>query len=127
MILILAVLGFVLVNLAMTHYFMTIAKETVPEDVRPHAFVLGLGAVISAATIGLAPSLATLALGVPSLAFAALLLWLFGQRRVPDGALIARVGEPMPELEAADHDGKLVRLGDLKGQRVMFKFFRGFW
>lgn len=127
MILILAVTGLVVVNVAMTHYFMTIARETVPEDVRPHAAVLALGAVISVAAIGLSPSATTIALGVPSVAFAALLLWLLGQRRLPDGALIARVGEPMPELEAPDHDGKPVRLSDLKGQRVMFKFFRGFW
>jgi len=122
-----AVIGFVIVNVAMTHYFMTIAKEAVPEDVRPHAVVLALGAVMSATALVVAPSAATIALGVPSLAFAALLLWLFAQRRVPDGALIARVGEPMPEIEAPDQDGNLVRLSDLKGRRVMFKFFRGFW
>lgn len=124
---IVAIVGFVLVNAAMTHYFMTIAKEAVPDDVRPHAAVLVLGATISAAAIGLSPNAATIALGVPSMGFAAFLLWLFGQRRVPDGTLIARLGEPMPELEAADQDGKLVRLSDLKGRRVMFKFFRGFW
>ncbi|TFH22088.1 MAG: hypothetical protein E4H03_09215 [Myxococcales bacterium] len=127
MVLILAVIGFVLVNGAMIHYFMTIAKETVPEDLRPHAAVLVLGAAIGAAAIGLSPSAATIALGVPGVAFAAFLLWLFGQRRVPDGSLIARVGELMPKLEAPDQDGKLVRLSDMKGQRVMFKFFRGFW
>ncbi len=125
--LVLAVSGFVLVNVAMTHYFMTIANEAVPEDVRPHGTALGLGGAISVAAIGLAPSATTIGLGVPSVAFAAFILWLLGQRRVPDGALIARVGEPVPDLEAPDQDGKLVRLSDFKDRRVMFKFFRGFW
>ena len=127
MALILAVTGFVLVNVAMTHYFMTIAKETVPESVRPHAVVLVLGAAISVAAVGISATGTTIALGVLSVAFAVFLLWLFGQRRLPDGTLIARVGEAMPELEALDQDGNLVRLRDLKGGRVMFKFFRGFW
>ncbi len=127
MVLSLAVIGLVVVNVAMTHYFMTIAKEAVPEDVRAHGAVLVMGAAISVTAIGLSPSAATIVLGVSSVAFATLLLWLFGQRRLPDGALITRVGQPMPELEAPDQDGKLVRLSDLKGRRVMFKFFRGFW
>ena len=127
MALILAVIGFVMVNAAMTHYFMTIAKETVPEDVRPHAAVIVLGAATSVAAIGLSPGAATITLGVLSVAFAAFLLWLFAQRRLPDGTPIARVGEPMPILEAPDQDGKLVRLHDLKGRRVMLKFFRGSW
>ena len=125
--LILAVSGFALVNVAMTHYFMTIAKEAVPQDIRPHGTALGLGGAISVAAIGLAPNATTLGLGVPSVAFAAFILWLLGQRRVPDGNLIARVGEAMPNLEAPDQDGRLVRLGDFKDRRVMFKFFRGFW
>ena len=127
MALILAVIGFVIVNAAMTHYFMTIAREAVPEDVRPHSAVLVVGAVISVAAIGLSPSSTTITLGALSVAFAAFLLWLFGQRRLPDGELIARVGEPMPKLEALDQDGQLVRLSDLEGRRVMLKFFRGFW
>ncbi len=111
----------------MTHYFLTINREDVPEDIRPHAWVLAVGVVLSLVAIILNPGGMEWTLGVMSISFGGLLLYLLSLRRLPDGALIARVGEPMPELAAVDHAGNPFDLGDLKGKRVLFKFFRGSW
>ena len=58
---------------------------------------------------------------------AGLMLSLLGLRRLPDGALIARVGAPMPPASALDERGRPFELASLRGQRVLFKFFRGSW
>ncbi|TFH22086.1 MAG: hypothetical protein E4H03_09205 [Myxococcales bacterium] len=123
----LAVPGLVVVLAAAAHYFATIPKETVPKDVRPHSVVLILGAAMGVAGIVVSATTTTIALGATSVVSAASLLWLFAQRHLPDAELVVAVGDPMPTLEARDQDGRLVRLDDFKGRRVLFKFFRGFW
>ncbi len=35
-------------------------------------------------------------------------------------------GEPAPDFELTDVDGKLVRLSDLRGRPVLLAFLRGF-
>ena len=59
--------------------------------------------------------------------FAVFLLWLLGQRRTPDGELIAKIGEVLPELAAPNQSGDMVSLNDLRGRRVLLKFYRGHW
>jgi cytochrome oxidase Cu insertion factor (SCO1/SenC/PrrC family) len=39
-------------------------------------------------------------------------------------AAVARVGEPLPDLELRDLDGRPVRLADFRGERVLLTFER---
>ena len=122
-----ALSGFLIVAGAAIHYFLTIDKETVPEDVRPHTVLWGVGAAISILGALLAPSLVTIVLAVVAAVTGGFLIWLVGQRRVPDGELIVDVGDALPELVAPNQDGEIINLADLRGQRVLLKFFRGSW
>jgi hypothetical protein len=119
--------GFLLVLVAMIQYFMTIAKETVSEDVRPYVALFGGGAVISVIGAFLAPGAGTIILAALAVATGGFLIWLLGQRQVPDGELIVRVGEILPPLAALNQEGELVDIADLRGQRVLLKIFRGSW
>lgn len=123
----LALAGFVIVNIAMGHYFTTIAKEKVPESVVPHSVALVLGGLLGIAGIILAPSAATSGLGGGAAFFAGFLLWLLGQRRTPDGELIAKIGDVLPEFSAPNHNGQMIRIADLRGRRALLKFYRGHW
>jgi hypothetical protein len=38
-----------------------------------------------------------------------------------------RVGGPLPDFEAPDHEGRIFRLSSLRGQPILLKFFRGHW
>lgn len=124
---IVAAVGFLVVFVPMFRYFASIGREEVPEDPTPYNVAMAVGAVLGIAGIALAPALTTGLLGGLAIALAGFFVWLMSMRRLPDGALIARVGEPLPELEAPDQDGALIRLADLRGQRVLLKFFRGGW
>ncbi len=123
----LALTGFAVVNGAMIHYFATIAKERVPVDVRPHSAAFGAGGLLGLAGIIAGPSAATLALGIMAASTGGFLLWLISQRRTPDGELIAKIGETLPDLSAPNQDGEQVRIADLRGRRVLLKFYRGHW
>jgi len=39
------------------------------------------------------------------------------------GAKMRKVGEPAPEFEVKDHRGRKVRLGDLRGSKVVLWFY----
>lgn len=122
-----AIVGFVFVNGAMTQYFLTINREEVPENILPHQVVLALGVVLAILGLALAPGALTSILGALSISTGGLILFLLSQRRLPDGNLIAEVGEPMPALAAPDQDGASWDLSAHRGQRLMIKFFRGSW
>lgn len=119
--------GFFAVTGAMTQYFLTIAAEKVPKQVGLHMSIFAVGIVLSLVGIITEPSGLTWSLGVLSISMGGLVLFLLSQRRLPDGALIATLGEPMPALSAVDHTGAAFDLASLQGQRVLFKFFRGSW
>ncbi len=123
----LALLGFGLVMGVTFQYFTTIAKETVPEDVRVYEVLFAVSGALAVAAVVVEPAAGPIILGALTVPLAGFLVWLLAQRRTPDGALIARVGEPMPPLRALDHEGRPVDLADLRGRRVLFKFFRGSW
>ena len=122
-----ALLGFALVNVAMVHYFVTIANENVPESIGPHGSAFAVGGVLGVGGMLLAPGAATFGFGGMAVFFAVFLLWLLGQRRTPDGELIAKIGEVLPELAAPNQNGDMVSLDDLRGRRVLLKFYRGHW
>ncbi len=123
----LALAGFLIVHVPMFYYFTLIGREKVPVSVLPYNVAMVLGVALGLGGIIAAPALATGVLGGFAVAMGAFFLWLMSMRKLPDGTLIAKLGEPLPELSAPDQDGQLVRLADLRGQRVMLNFFRGSW
>ena len=123
----LALIGFAIVNVAMVHYMLTIAKETVPEDVRPLAAAETIGMTLAMAGAIMNPSVGTIIIGLMSLMLGGLILFLLRIRRLPDGELVVSVGDAMAPLAAPDQDGNLVDLSTLQGKRLLVKFFRGSW
>ncbi len=123
----LAVAGLSIVLVAITWYFAIIHTERVPVSVLPFAGVILTGMGLSATAAALDPGLLTVTLGVLSVFMGGFILYLLSLRRMPDGALIAAVGQPMPALAATDDTGQPFDLAALRGRRVMVKFFRGSW
>jgi hypothetical protein len=123
----LAVAGLLITHGVITWYFIVINKEKVPVSVGPFAGVMVAGMLLSTLALQLGPDAVTGALFALNVAMGGGILLLLTQRKLPDGALIATVGEPMPALSAPDHTGTAFDLASLKGKRVMVKFFRGSW
>lgn len=123
----LALLGLTLVMGSTVWYFLTIHAERVPVGVGPYGAVLVLGALAGVGAIALDPGSVTGALFLLSGGTAMGMLYLVSLRKLPDGSLTARVGEPMPAFEAIDGHGQPFDLRSLKGRRLMVKFFRGSW
>ena len=98
-----------------------------PEDVRLYVALFAGGTVFALIGAFLAPSAVTIALALLADATGIFFIWLLGQRRLPDGELIVAVGDPFPELVAPNQDGEWVDSSALRGQRILFKFFRGSW
>jgi hypothetical protein len=108
-------------------YFWVINKEKVPVSVAPFAAVVVAGIVLAALAVAMEPRVLTVALLGLDLAVGGFILWLLTFRKLPDGALIAKAGQPLPPLAATDDTGAPFDLTSLKGRRVMLKFFRGSW
>jgi len=128
----LSVAGMANVLAGWASYLATIPKGQVPE--RPTlTFVLTLGgAAASVVGVGLAlrEGVATAGVVVPAgiaVAMAAFFAWLFAQRRVPAGDIQVAVGEPMIRFSCKRADGSAFDSEQLRGRRVLLKFFRGSW
>ena len=122
-----ALVGFAVTHGVITWYFVVINKEKVPVNVGPFRAVILAGMALTTLALALQPGAATGALFGINAAMGVFILWLLTQRKLPDGDLIARTGEPMPAFAAPDHTGTPFDLASLKGKRVMVKFFRGSW
>lgn len=124
--------GMVSVLAGWVSYLATIPKGRVPE--RPTTtFLLTLGGA-AVALVGVVLtardamwSAATLAPAGVAVFMAAFFVWLFSQRRVPDGSLHVEEGKPLLAFEAKRSDGGHFSTADLEGKRVLLKFFRGSW
>ncbi len=123
----LALSGFLIVNAATLQYLTLIGKEKVPDSWAAHAGVMVLGAVVAVVGAGLGATPLTVGLAALTVVTTIGMIYLFSLAPLPDGALVARVGEPVPELVAPDQDGGSFDLASLQGRRVMVKFFRGSW
>ena len=124
---IIALTGFLLTQGVITWYFAIIHREKVPVSVGPFAGAILAGMSLTAVAVAMEPGILTgILFGVNALMGGGI-LWLLTQRKLPDGELIAAVGQPMPFLSAPDDTGAAFDLTDLKGKRVMVKFFRGSW
>ncbi len=115
----LAAMGFLLTHGVIIWYFTVINREKVPVSVGPFAGAILAGMALTAAAVALAPGAVTGTLLGLNLVMGGGILWLLTQRRLPDGDLIAAVGQPMPPLAAADDTGAPFDLATLKGRRVM--------
>ena len=124
---ILASIGSVVAVVAAAHYLNTIATEQVPESVAPHSAAFALGAGLSLAGAVLSPGILSALIAAVGLSTGGLMLYLMRIRKLPDGELIAKVGAPMPPVQALDEHGAPFDLSSLKGKRILFKFFRGSW
>jgi hypothetical protein len=123
----LAALGLLAVLGSTTAYFLTIDRERVPEGVRSFQAVLVMGILVGLGGIAAQPGPLPGALFAVTGGLGAFLLYLLGIRKLPDGALTATVGAPLPPLRALDEQGRDFDLQTLLGRRVMVKFFRGSW
>jgi len=123
----LAIAGFLITQGVITWYFVVINKEKVPVEVGPFRAVMALGMLLSSVGLWLAPGALIGALFGINVGMGVGIFWLLTQRKLPDGHLIASLGQPMPALSAPDDTGAPFDLSDLKGKRVMVKFFRGSW
>ncbi|NOY27684.1 MAG: hypothetical protein GXP62_17605 [Oligoflexia bacterium] len=123
----LALAGFLLSHGVITWYFLVINREKVPVSVGPFAGAILCGMALSIAALVLGPSWTTGVMGAINLGLGSGILWLLTLRKLPNGHLIATVGQPMPPLSATDDTGAVFDLAGLKGRRLMVKFFRGSW
>jgi len=122
-----ALLGAGLVLAVTTAYLNSIATERIPESVAPFQATLIAGMALSIGGAAMAPGVASLIAAATGVSTGGLMLYLMRIRKLPDGALIATVGAPMPPVVALDERGEGFDLASLLGRRVMVKFFRGSW
>lgn len=123
----LALLGLGLTFASWGVYMAAIARERVPPRPLGHVAVqLGaLAASVAAVVVG--PSVATVAAAVLTLPLAALFLFLLTQAPVPDAAIRVAVGQPLLAFSARTSEGTPWSTEQLRGRRVLLKFFRGAW
>lgn len=130
---VLAVSAVVVVNAAWLYYLWLIPKERVPE--RPFGFVAAMvaGVSMSGASLlaalreeeAIAPSMWVLA-GVAT-SLAAFFVYLLKQAALPDGEIRVAVGDKLLTFAARDTNGDRFHTDELRGKRVLLKFFRGHW
>lgn len=123
----LALLGLGLTFASWGVYMAAIARERVPPRPRGHV-AAQLGAIAaSLAAIVLGPSVATIAAAVLALPLAALFLFLLSEAPVPDTTIRVAVGQPLLAFSAQTSEGTPWSTEQLRGRRVLIKFFRGAW
>jgi len=87
--------------------------------------ITGMAQVVTTPTLPI--GLPSAALAGPALTMGGLFLFLLTQRKTPLGKLRVAVGDPMLPFSATTRDGEAFHSDQLRGQRVLFKFFRGHW
>ncbi len=125
--------GFVIVIVSLVAYFATIPRGTVPKKIGKFATRLGIG--VAAALIGLYLGIsgqgnAGILVYVPAVLaifFGGFILWVLTQRKTPIGDIKVSVGDHVLPFSAKTSEGQLFESDELKGQRLLFKFFRGGW
>ena len=131
--LLLAVLGFLLVMGTWGWYMATIPRGNVP--VWPIGSIIllslgvvsALGALVSIGSAWLGGTIIVLILSVMSIGMAGFFFWLLTQRKTPIGDLQVAVGDTILPFDAVTSDGRPFHTDQIKGQRILLKFFRGGW
>lgn len=125
--------GFLFTFTGIAIYFSKIMKNKVP--IRPIGLIASLviGMFFAAAAFYKAipgDLILTLPIAIPafmSLFMGTFFLWVLTQRKTPIGNIKVKVGDNLIPFEAKASDGSNFTLDNLKGKRVLFKFYRGAW
>ena len=88
---------------------------------------MALVLVLAVGAFFLHPGLLGYVLGAVALVLAALFLLGTFTSGLPSQRPAIAVGALAPDFEAQDADGNYFRLSDLRGSRVLLKFYRGYW
>lgn len=128
----LSLVGFGLVVGYWAHYLSAIPRGLVPVWPAVGIALVALGMIASAAAIvigAMSGGVGALAVSLSVIAWVmgGLFFFLLSQRKTPLGRITVTVGDPLPSFEAHDHAGALFNSDELRGRRVLIKFFRGQW
>jgi len=114
-------------------YFRKVGKSRTPEVPVALLFSLLLGIGLGFYAIALAFEgstwdrlVAGFLGGLPILTGSGL-LWILSQRKTPVGNIRVSVGDMVPDFQVLDSEGTQFSAQELKGQRTLFKFYRGSW
>lgn len=115
------------------HYLWLIPQERVPEEPVAHSTAMAaatglgvLGLVFTTVWGGGLPVL-EVSLQVSAVLGAAGFFYLMGQAPLPDTTPRFAVGSVLPPFSALTHEGVAFDASELRGHRVLLKFFRGHW
>jgi len=128
-----ALLGFAMTFFGLVLYFSTIIKNRVP--VKPLGLIVnlcvGMAYGVWALVLALSgPFLGVLPVAIPagiSIVLGGFFLWVLSQRKTPLGNIQVKVGDTLLPFEVKTSDGTVFTQDNLKGKRILFKFFRGAW
>ena len=117
-------IGFVIVLASSSRWFWRAWNVNVPKTPRTFQTLLFIGLICGAVSLymGFDDPFAGWAIGV---ALVLLFLTATGAQRV-DGEMI-EVGDKIPAFSGIDDEGVAFDSTNLKGSRVLLKFFRGHW
>ena len=128
---VLAAAGLSIVLASWIAYLRTIPSGRVPVWPLGAIVVQGLGIALAGAGIASwlvrGGSAATLAPAIPAISMGLFFYWLLSQRKTPIGEIRVAVGAELLPFEALTPEGTSFSSGELEGDRVLIKFFRGGW
>ena len=129
----LAFVGLLLVIAGIVGYFFVVFHlaawlPSVRNDALPNWILVAAGVALTSAAVRRAPrALATKVLLAVDLTLAGLFAAMLYVLPAVPAATGPAVGAPAPDFALLDQNGKIVRLGDLRGAPVLLVFYRGHW
>ena len=129
-----AVAGLGIIVISWLDYLIKIPKEKVPKRPVGHVILMVIGIflaifpIVQSSILGETNKLfLPTILGVISLLLAGLFFYLLTIAALPDGELSLAIGDSYISFDAVDDQGRPFHTDEWKGQRVLFKIFRGHW
>ncbi|REL32535.1 peroxiredoxin family protein [Thalassotalea euphylliae] len=124
----LAIIGFVLLNLAMVHYFAKVKQSKTPRA--PLLLIVGMVVSSLLSLVALAnhtftadlASITIALLAFNNLSTSALFSYFLATRKTPLGDIRVKVGDQLLPFANEQFD-----TGELAGKRTLIKFYRGSW
>ncbi|MEE8151259.1 MAG: peroxiredoxin family protein [Nitrosomonadaceae bacterium] len=128
-----AIVGLVVTFGAIAHYFSTISRNKVPENVivLRVSIIIGIVLVIIALFTGIPGSVGSvigiILLAIITIFLGSFILWMLSQLKTPIGNIKVKVGDTILPFETKNSDGENFSTSQLRGKRTLLKFFRGAW